>query len=311
MDLRYLRSFVAVAEELSFGRAAKRLHLSQPPLSRQIMALEAELGVRLLERGRFRRVSLTDAGKSFLTDARLALAAATAARGRAQDAARDARGQLKLGNIAKLSTRVLPPLLNAFREKSPQVEVSLLEMNRPVQLAALREGRIHAAIFPDLGAPLDRHFQSMPLFSCPMVAVLPADHPLAKDSKDPIRVNRLVGQTLLIASPETAPGYIERLNDLCAAANFTPTTTHPVEGTANLLCMVAAGYGVAILPEVVTTSSVHNIQTRQLRAPVPPFRLKLLWLRETVSPLLQDFLAVARQWGGEAAAGGASRRKMA
>jgi DNA-binding transcriptional LysR family regulator len=152
-------------------------------------------------------------------------------------------------------------------------------MNRPVQLTALREGRIHAAIFPDLGAPLDRHFQSMPLFSCPMVAVLPADHPLAKDSKDPIRVNRLAGQTLLIASPETAPGYIERLNDLCAAANFTPTTTHPVEGTANLLCMVAAGYGVAILPEVVTTSSVHNIQTRQLCAPVPPFRLKLLWLR--------------------------------
>jgi len=140
---------------------------------------------------------------------------------------------------------------------------------------------------------------------------LPADHPLAKDSKDPISVNRLVGQTLLIASPETAPGYIERLNDLCAAANFTPTITHPVEGTANLLCMVAAGYGVAILPEVVTTSSVHNIQTRQLCAPVPPFRLKLLWLRETVSPLLQDFLAVARQWGGEAAAGGASRRKMA
>ena len=307
MDLRYLRSFVAVAEELSFGRAAKRLHLSQPPLSRQIMALEAELGVRLLERGRFRRVTLTDAGKSFLTDARLALATATAARGRAQDAARDARRQLKLGNIAKLSTRVLPPLLRAFREQSPDVEVAMLEMNRPQQLTALSEGRIHAGIFPDLGAPLDCHFYSMPLYSCPMVAVLPTDHPLAKEVKDSMRVNRLAGQTLLISSPETAPGYIERLNDLCATANFVPAVTHPVEGTANILSMVAAGFGVAILPEVVTTSFVHTCQIRVLRAPVPPFRLKLLWSRDARSQMLRDFLTVAKQWANGAAAGNEPR----
>jgi DNA-binding transcriptional LysR family regulator len=162
MDLRHLRSFVAVAEELSFRRAAERLHLSQPPLSRQIKALEEELGVRLLERDRGSRVSLTDAGKSFLADARLALSTATAARGRAQNAARDARVQLKLGNIAKLSIRLLQHLLPAYREQFPQVGVSLFEMNRPKQLTALREGRIHAGIFPDLGAPLDREFQSMP-----------------------------------------------------------------------------------------------------------------------------------------------------
>ena len=148
------------------------------------------------------------------------------------------------------------------------------------------------------------------------LAELPIFNPDLDTDSPPDPVRRLrenvgLSEGLLIASPETSPGYIERLNDLCVAANFTPTATHPVEGAANLLCMVAAGYGVAILPEVVTTSSVHNIQTRQLCAPVPPFRLKLLWLRETVSPLLQDFLAVARQWGGEAAAGGASRRKMA
>lgn len=302
MDLRYLRSFVAVAEELSFSRAAKRLHISQPPLSRQIAALEAELGVRLLERGRFRRVSLTEGGKSFLVDARLALAAATAARGRAQDAARDARNQLKLGNMAGLSTRVLPRLLHAFRKQSPEVEVSLVEMNRPEQLTALRERRIHAGIFPDLGAPLDRHFQSMPLYSCPMVAVLPSDHALAKEAEGSIKVNRLAGQTLLIASPETSPGYIERLNDLCAATNFIPTATHAVEGAANLLCMVAAGYGVAILPEVVATSFVQDCRTLPLRPPVPPFRLKLLWLRDAQSPLLQDFLTVVKQCVSEAPA---------
>jgi DNA-binding transcriptional LysR family regulator len=295
MDLRHLRSFVAVAEELSFRRAAKRLHISQPPLSRQIKALEEELGVRLLERDRGSRVCLTEAGKSFLADARLALSTATAARGRAQNAARDARAQLKLGNIAKLSTSLLQHLLPAYRAQFPHVEVSLFEMNRPMQLTALREGRIHAGIFPDLGAPLDRRFQSMPLYTCPMVAVLPVEHVLAKESKDLISIDRLAGLNLLIASPETAPGYVERLNILCEATDFTPTTTQPVEGTANLLSMVAAGYGVAILPEVAVTSFVHTCQTRRLRAPVPPFRLKLLWLRDATSPLLQDFLVVAKR----------------
>jgi DNA-binding transcriptional LysR family regulator len=310
MDLRHLRSFVAVAEELSFRRAAERLHLSQPPLSRHIKALEEELGVRLLERDRASRVCLTDAGKSFLADARLALSTATAARGRAQNAARDARGQLKLGNIAKLSTRVLQHILPAYREQFLQVEVLLFEMNRPMQLTALREGRIHAGIFPDLGAPLDRRFQSMPLFTCPMVAVLPIEHPLAKEGKGSISVNRLAGLNLLIASPETAPGYIERLNVLCAATNFTPTTTQPVEGTANLLGMVAAGYGVAILPEVAVTSFVNTCQTRRLRAPVPHFRLKLVWLRNDQSPLLQEFLAVVKRWANEAEAGKVSQTEV-
>ena len=309
MDLRHLRSFVAVAEELSFRRAAERLHLSQPPLSRQIKTLEQELGVRLLERDRGSRVCLTEAGKSFLSDARQALASAAAARSRAQDAARDARSQLKLGNVAALSTGVLPPLLRAFREHHPQVEVSLLEMTRPMQLAALSEGRIHAGIFPDLGAPLDRHFQSMPLYTCPMVAVLPVEHPLANEVKASISVHRLAGQTLLILSPETSPGYVERLNDLCVAANFTPAATHPVEGPANLLGMVAAGYGVAIMPEVVMTSFVHGCRTRRLRAPVPPFRLKLVWLSNAQSPLMQNFLAVARHWVNEAGAGDASENR--
>ena len=300
MDFPHLRSFVAVAEELSFRRAADRLHLSQPPLSRQIKALEKELGVRLLERDRGSRVYLTEAGKSFLSYARQALSAAVAARSRAQDAARNAKGQLKLGNMPVLSTRVLPPLLRAFREHSPHVEVSLLEMNRPMQLEALREGRIHAGIFPDLGAPLDRHFQSMPLYTCPMVVVLPVGHPLTKEVKASINIHRLAGETLLISSPDTSPGYVERLNDLCVSAEFTPTATQPVEGPSNLLGMVAAGYGVAILPEVVAISSVHPCPTRRLRAPVPPFRLKLLWLRDAQSPLLLNFLTVARQWINEA-----------
>ncbi len=292
MDFRHLHSFIAVAEELSFRRAAERLHLSQPPLSRQIQALEEELGVQLLERDRRSAISLTDAGRVFLQDARLTLAAIDGAGKRAQEAARGRRGRLIIADISGLSARVLPGLLGAFRERSPEVEVSLVEMTRPEQLAALREGRIHAGIFPDLGAPLDRRFQSRPLFSCPMAAVLPAGHALARGAKREISIHKLAGETLLIPEPKASPGYVERLQQLSALTKFTPAATQSVKGLANLLSLVAAGYGVCILPEVVLSSSDPTYRIRRLRAPVPEFHLKLLWLRKNPSRVLRNFLAV-------------------
>ena len=295
MDLRQLRSFVAVAEELSFRRAAERLHLSQPPLSRQIQALEEELGVRLLDRDRRKQVVLTDAGHTFLADARLTLATADAAAGRAQEAARGVRGRLNIANIASLSAKVLPRLLSEFRRQSPDVEVSVVEMTRGEQLAALRDGRIHLGIYPDLGASLDRRFQSQPLFSCPMVVVLPADHDLAKDVTTEIDVKALVGMTLVTPSPKDSPGYFERLNQLCAFAHFTPATLFPVPGFENVLGMVAAGYGVTIMPEVVVGSPSPAWRTRRLCAPVPTMELKLLWLRASSSLVLQNFLSVVRR----------------
>ena len=294
MDLRQLRSFVAVAEELSFRRAAERLHLSQPPLSRQIQALEEELGVRLLDRDRRKQVVLTDAGHTFLADARLTLATADAAAERAQEAARGVRGRLNIANIASLSAKVLPRLLSEFRRQSPDVEVSVVEMTRGEQLAALRDGRIHLGIYPDLGASLDCRFQSQPLFSCPMVVVLPADHDLAKDVTTEIDVKALVGMTLVTPSPKDSPGYFERLNQLCAFAHFTPATLFPVPGFENVLGMVAAGYGVTIMPEVVVGSPGPAWRTRRLCAPVPPMELKLVWLRASSSLVLQNFLSVVR-----------------
>ena len=294
MDLRRFRSFVAVAEELSFRRAAERLHLSQPPLSRQIQALEEELGVRLLDRDRRKQVVLTDAGHTFLADARLTLATADAAAERAQEAVRGVRGRLNIANIASLSAKVLPRLLSEFRRQSPDVEVSVVEMTRGEQLAALRDGRIHLGIYPDLGASLDRRFQSQPLFSCPMVVVLPADHDLAKDVTTEIDVKALVGMTLVTPSPKDSPGYFERLNQLCAFAHFTPATLFPVPGFENVLGMVAAGYGVTIMPEVVVGSPGPAWRTRRLCAPVPTMELKLLWLRSSSSLVLRNFLSGVR-----------------
>lgn len=297
MDLRHLRAFVVVAQELSFRAAAKRLGMSQPPLSRQIKALEDELGVRLLERGRNRCVALTDAGQTFLTDARRTLAAADLTLRHAREAASGTRGRLNVANIAALSACVVPPLLEAFRTRHPEVEVFLVEMERPEQLAALREGRIHVGIYPDLSDPLERQFQSQWLFTCPMVAVLPPKHPQANtgQEKQALDIHTLAPDTILIPSPDYSPGYGERLERTCTAAGFAPAATHPVEGLPNLLAMVAAGYGVALLPEVLVHAQASACRVRRLGAPVPSFRLNLLWLRQASSEVLRSFLAVAQE----------------
>lgn len=296
MDLRHLRSFVAVAELLSFRRAAERLHLCQPPLSRQIKALEEDLGVRLLERGRARQVTLTGAGQSYLADARRILAAVAAAGERAREAEQGIRGLLKLANTPELSTPVVFPLLRAFRAASPQVKVSLVEIVWPGSLEALDEGRVHAAICPFIGQPLGRRFRSRLLYSCPMVAVLPAGHALAGRGRTALDVRRLKAETLLTLSPATRPGYVEMLAALCAAADFIPAATHAVDKTENLLGMVAAGYGVAILPETVARTADPGCHVRPLRPPVPPFHLTLLWRRDASVPVLHNFLAMTKGW---------------
>ena len=304
MDLRQLRSFVAVAQELSFRLAARRLGMSQPPLSRQIKALEEAVGVRLLERERNRRVALTDAGHTFLLDAKRTLAAAEATLRHAREAANGTRGRLHVADIAALSTRVVPPLLQAFRTRYPEVEVFMVELQRTEQVAALLDGRVHVAIYPDLNTPKDRQFQSQRLFACPMVAALPPGHPHAggKYENDELDIHSLAQDTILIPAADHSPGYGERLERTCSAAGFTPAATHPVEGVPNLLGMVTAGYGVALLPEVLVRGQVPAGQMRRLRAPVPPFRLNLLWLRQSTSQVLHDFLLVARKVAGRTTA---------
>lgn len=193
----------------------------------------------------------------------------------------------------------MPGLLCAFREEFPEIEVSLVEMKRGEPLAALREGRIHLGIFPDLGEPLDSQFQSQALFSCPMVAVLPPTHKLAKVTTNEIAIEKIAGETLLIPSTQDSPGYFDQLNQLCAIAHFTPAATQAAEGLHNLMGMIAAGYGVAILPEVLVSSFGSTCAIRRLRAPVPKLQLKLSWLRQSPSAGLKNFLAVAKRWASE------------
>ncbi len=297
MELRHLRYFAAVAELLSFRRAAERLHVSQPTLTRQIQSLEAELTLRLLERNRRREVTLTAAGRSFLADARQVLATVTAAQGRALAAQRGERDRLNVATIAALSASFLPGCLRAFRARFPKIEVCLFEMGRTEQLAALREGRIHLGIFPSLGAPLEPGLDSLAVWSCPMVAVLPAGHALAKKSprSKGMDIRALSGEVLIILSPEGSLGYTERLDQIRVASGFHPASVRPVDGADNVLGMVAAGYGVAVLPKVLVTDSALLCVTKPLRAPVAPLELKLLWRREALTEAMRSFLAVVTE----------------
>jgi DNA-binding transcriptional LysR family regulator len=301
MELRLLRAFVTVAEEHSFRRAAERLHISQPPLSRQIRALEDELGVQLLERGRRSTVSVTDAGDIFLRDARCILAAAASAVEQVQQATRGGSGRLNIGGVSALSQSVLPPLMSTFRARFPQIEVRVFEMQRKEQLVALAEGRIHAGFFPALNEPRGRRFESLLLLECPVVAILPPNHELTRRFEKDIDARALNGQPLLVPSPESAPGYIERLQNVQAAAPFTPAHIQPVDDLRNLYGLVTAGYGVAILPAVAVAPLPSDVRVLPLRAPVPKFKLKLLWLDKNPSLILQNFIAVARLWSKQTA----------
>ena len=241
------------------------------------------------------KISLTDAGQSFLSEARRILGLTEAARTRVQEAARGRRGKLVIADISTVSAAALLPVLRSFREQFPQVRVSLIELKRSEALSALLQGRIHFALFPDLGSALEPQFQSLTLLSCPMVVVLPSRHRLARAHREDLAIADLADETLLIPSAHRSPGYFDRLNELCTLTGFTPANTEPAEGFQNLLGMVFAGYGVAILPAAAVTPASPGCVNRRLRSPVPTFQLNLFWMRKDPSLVIQKFVALAKR----------------
>ena len=194
MELRHLHAFVTVAELLSFGRAARQLHLSQPPLTRQIQALEEELGVRLLERGSRRQIALTEVGRLFLADAKQALCLVEDARKRVHAYTCPGRKRLVIANYSLLSAWVLPECLRAFRPRCPQVEIFTLEMSGAENCVALEEGRVHLGLIADHGLEVDGGLRSEVLLTMPLIAVLSTDHPLARGHAPELNMEALAGE---------------------------------------------------------------------------------------------------------------------
>jgi DNA-binding transcriptional LysR family regulator len=294
MELRHLRYFVAVAEELHFHRAAQRLHISQPPLSQQIRALERELGVTLLSRNR-RRVALTAAGEGFLDDARSILAAVERASERARGIARGSLGTLAIGFVGSaMFSPKLPQILREFRARHPDVELVLRELPTTVQLAALAAGELDVGVIrgPVDVTELDGQLELMTIQRERLVAALPADHPLAARRR--LRPQDLRGESFVILTRREAPGLYAGLAAAMGDAGGLPDDVLEVAEMQTIISLVAGGFGVSLVPASVGQVDRSGVTFRPIAGPTPTIELEIAWRPGADSPVRDEFLSVAR-----------------
>jgi DNA-binding transcriptional LysR family regulator len=254
MELRHLRYFVAVAEELHFGRAARRLHIAQPPLSQQIKQLEQELGVQLLLRST-RRVELTDAGARYLERARSILRDVEAASDLARRVGAGLAGRVALGFAGSATYELLPALARLLREELPLVELELRgEMLTPDQVAALVDRRLDVGF---LRPPVrDASLIVRVLRREPLIAVVPSTHVLA--GRETVHLEDLRDDPFITYPAGHRSVVYDTVMDACANAGFEPASQIEVAETSTLVCFVAAGLGVALVPSSVTHLAVKG-----------------------------------------------------
>lgn len=274
MDLRHLRYFLCVAEELHFGRAALRLGISQPPLSQQIRALEMELGVQLFDRTS-RRVRLTVAGKAFEPEARQTLLQADHAAATAWRAQRGEIGHLALSFTS--SGPFVPRIAGAlyrFRQRYPQVEMTLCELGRDEQIAGVRDRQLDIGIVRDYGKPaLPAGMIAHCLLTEDMVLTVRSDHRLALQDADP-GIADLANEPLVLYGAANGAGFNEHFFALCEKAGFVPSIAQEVRSLATLLGLVAAGFGPTIIARSMARLHVDTLVNRSFEGSVT----SSLWL---------------------------------
>ncbi|MDZ5457587.1 LysR family transcriptional regulator [Azohydromonas lata] len=287
-----LRCFVAVATELHFGRAAQRLNMTQPPLSRQVQQLEHALGVRLLERGPH-AVRLTPAGQAFLGEAQRVLEAAQSAALAARRADTGEEGSIALGYVAGASFSVLPKLVAAASAQLPRVQIVLRDLSSSEQLEALRTGRLDAGIVRPPVALAD--FDSLSLLREPFAAALPAGHRLA--SRRRLRLQDLDGENLVMYEPGQGGRMYELLTSVFHTAGITPHCVQQVRQTYCMLGLVASGVGLALLQRSASQVSMAGVVMRPVELPAHAVsELCLVWRRKDVEekPVMARFVEMVR-----------------
>ena len=296
IDLRAWRQFVAVAEELHFGRAAQRLHMTQPPVTQAIAQLEKTLGIVLFDRTR-RRVALTPAGEALLPDVRELLARAQALPVRARAAAAGQVGRVRLAFVSTIGFERLPVWVREFRVLCPEVALELVEATGDLQLETLARGEIDAGLMlhsPGFAPP---ELERLAVAEEPLVLALPAAHPLAK--ADPLRLDAVLAEPLVIFPRRILPSLHDAIFGLYHAAGRTPLVVQEAIQMQTIVNLVSAGLGLAWVPESVRQFQRQGIVYRSLGAPgrklAPDCETSLAWRGGSANATLELFLRFARE----------------
>lgn len=287
MELRVLKYFAAVAEELHFGRAASRLHMSQPPLSQQIKNLEAELGAQLFIRTS-RKVELTPAGRLLLDRTRDLLAMADTAATEVRRVATGLEGTLRLGFVTPAMDGPLPGILAAYKRSKPRVRLELEEASSLSQLAGLRSGQLDLAVVRRHGQDT-AGLSSIAFMRETYLAALPKNHALA--GNDSLSLKEMAGQPFIFFARAQGPKLHDQIMGAFARAGAVPQISQEVLSKRTTLALVAAGLGLALVPTSSARAAGPDLAFRRVKDPLPLVEIDAVWNRSTPSPLVRDFIS--------------------
>lgn len=295
MELRHLRYFIAAAEELNFRRAAERLHITRPALSKQIKDLEEELGVRLINRDTV-KASLTDAGHSYLPEARHILALTTQAAMLAREAATGMRrGRLTINGSGPLTAIFLPGVLKAYHEKYPEVEIVLLDLPMADQMAALEGGDIQIAFLVEDDNAVRSEFRRLQVLRSSFGVAVGLGHRLAKRSK--INIDEIAGEPLLCFGSEHASPHANHVRKLFFQKKLETGKIRYIQGFDSLVAMIASDHGIALMPQVLDVYRNKDMVIIPLKGVSSELDIRLwaIWRAEEQSLAVLHFLNTLKE----------------
>lgn len=290
MELRQLRYFVVLAEELHFSRAARRLSISQPPLSVAIRQLEEQLQAQLFERNS-KEVRLTPAGAHLWVQARELLDHARRAAQDTRAIAHGMEGTLRLGFVGSSMYRGLPEALDSFRSSHPRVRIDMLELNSAEQVLGLQQARLDLGLMHTMQTPPG--LQAQVLISEPFMACLAATHALA--SRPVIEAQDLAGERMILFSSQVSPDYYQRISQICVSAGFTPDLRHEVRHWLSVLSLVSLGQGVSLVPACLRRVGMPGLAFVPLAGSHPPSELQAMWHNAHAQPLVAQLVRCIEQ----------------
>ena len=297
IEFRQLRYFVAVAEELHVGRAAQRLHMTQPPLSQAIQGLEALLGVELFIRAK-RGITLSAAGHALLPEAQRLIKDSLALPELVRSAAQGETGQLSIAFVSSADYNLLPPLLRDFRSRYPQVQISLREATSDVQLEALRLGQIDLGLMiPPIPDKLAEQLNYRAILSEPLILAAPADAPWLKSKQGAAKLSLTdcQGQPLIIFPRKIAPTFYDAILGCFQQAGITPEIGQEAIQMQTIIGLVSAGMGIALVPQSVSNLKRPGVVYYDLVEKTPLVETGLAWRKDNHSPVLHAFTELIRK----------------